>query len=56
MAHPIRVTKSVLDIFLNQFETLSKRSEPTTAMKGRSTEEQGYYFVGQKRRIEEDDE
>mmetsp|Transcript_52930 Transcript_52930/g.96898 ORF Transcript_52930/g.96898 Transcript_52930/m.96898 type:complete len:313 (-) Transcript_52930:71-1009(-) len=47
--HPIRVTKNVLDVFLQQFDALLVNTNPTTGMTARGLGEQGYYFIGRKK-------
>mmetsp|Transcript_56104 Transcript_56104/g.155358 ORF Transcript_56104/g.155358 Transcript_56104/m.155358 type:complete len:393 (-) Transcript_56104:68-1246(-) len=47
--HPIRLTRSVFDVFLQQFDALWLNSKPTSAMLARHLGEQGYYFIGRKK-------
>ncbi|CAF0964520.1 unnamed protein product [Didymodactylos carnosus] len=46
--HPIRITKFVIDIFLNQFETLFINYNKTLRQQKSVCKEQGVYFIGRK--------
>ena len=48
--HPIRITKFVLDVFLDQFDVLMKNENPTTGMIQRKAFEHGYYVIARKKK------
>jgi SAM-dependent methyltransferase len=47
--HPIRITRMVLDIFLDQFEEIYRSTEPTPRMVQGGCNEKPIYFIGIKK-------
>tara|TARA_X000000368_G_scaffold380117_1_gene335690 strand:+ start:2207 stop:7276 length:5070 start_codon:yes stop_codon:yes gene_type:complete len=47
--HPIRITRFVLDVFLEQFDVLTMNENPTPGMLQRKANEHGYYVIARKK-------
>mmetsp|Transcript_21399 Transcript_21399/g.50876 ORF Transcript_21399/g.50876 Transcript_21399/m.50876 type:complete len:413 (-) Transcript_21399:165-1403(-) len=47
--HPIRITRMVLDMFLDQFEEIFRSTEPTSRMVKSGCNEKPVYFIGIKK-------
>lgn len=47
--HPIRITRFILDIFLQQFDIVMQNENPTSAMIRRNANEHGYYVIARKK-------